>query len=131
MPVTIRCCTLDTYALGFDLYCRRIEADKPELAEFFRKNPDCHELCPTLVENPPPGVFSCFAMGAETEMRTLGAQLEQLWPEDLYIHVLRSPRYVGYMCEIAPAGVTSGAASSTWRTIGESLTKKSVPWETM
>ncbi len=96
----------DTYAQGFDLYCRRIELEKPELAEFFRKNPDCHELCPTLVESPPPGVFSCFAMGPETEMRTLGAQLERLYPDDLYIHVLRSPRYVGYMCEIAPAGVT-------------------------
>ena len=96
----------DTYALGFDLFCRRIDVAKQELAEFFRMNPDCHQLCPTLVENPPPGVFSCFAMGTQSEMRVLAAELERLYPNDLYVHVLRSPRYVGYMCEIAPAGVT-------------------------
>ena len=33
---------------------------------------------------------------------TLQAQL----PGKLYTHVLRSPRYTGFMCEIAPAGVT-------------------------
>ncbi len=96
----------DTYHEGFDLYCRSIEVKKPELAEFFRLNPDCHRLCPTLVAAPPPGIFSCFTMGSRLEMLALATQLEERYPRDLYVHVLRSPRYVGYMCEVAPAGVT-------------------------
>jgi Cof subfamily protein (haloacid dehalogenase superfamily) len=96
----------DTFAAGYDFYCRRTDVAQPELAEFFQFNPDCHRLWPQLVEDPPPGVFSCFAMGTRPDMTKLGAQLECRYPRDLYIHVLRSPRYVGYMCEIAPAGVT-------------------------
>jgi hypothetical protein len=96
----------DTYAEGFDYYCRRVEIERPELAEFFRLNPHFHRLLPTLVDDPPPGVFSCFAMGNRAEMLALGNDLEQRYPDDLYVHVLRSPRYVGYMCEIAPLGVT-------------------------
>jgi hypothetical protein len=96
----------DTYAEGFDLYCRRTQVEQPELMEFFERNPDCHRLCPELVATPPPGVFSCFAMGPREEMMALCGQLEERFPEDLYVHVLRSPRYAGYMCEIAPAGVT-------------------------
>jgi 5-amino-6-(5-phospho-D-ribitylamino)uracil phosphatase len=96
----------DTYAEGFDYFCRRVEIERPELAEFFRMNPDFHRLLPALVDDPPPGVFSCFAMGTRAEMLALGGELEQCYPNDLYVHVLRSPRYVGYMCEIAPLGVT-------------------------
>ncbi len=96
----------DTFAEGFDMYCRTTEVAQAELAEFYRKNRDCQRLWPTLVESPPPGIFSGFAMGTREQMLTLGAELERRYPDDLYIHVLRSPRYAGYMCEIAPAGVT-------------------------
>jgi Cof subfamily protein (haloacid dehalogenase superfamily) len=96
----------DTYGQGFDMYCRAIEGATPEMAEFFRMNPGCQRLLPTLVEEPPPGIFSYFAMGTRAEMLALAAQLEERYPDELYVHVLRSPRYVGYMCEIAPAGAT-------------------------
>ncbi len=39
-------------------------------------------------------------------MLALEAQLEQRLGEHLSVHVLRSPRYQGFMCEIAPAGVS-------------------------
>jgi len=96
----------DTFAAGFDFYCRRTQVDRAELAQFFELNPDCHRLWPRLVEDPPPGIFSCFAMGTRPDMARLCAELERRYPRDLYVHVLRSPRYVGYMCEIAPFGVT-------------------------
>ena len=44
--------------------------------------------------------------GSRDRNALAGAQLERHYPDDLYVHVLRSPRYAGYMCEIAPAGVT-------------------------
>ena len=96
----------DTYAKGYDYYCRRVEIEQPELAEFFRVNPDFHRLRPTLVEDPPPGVFSCFTMGTRADMMTLAAELQRQHPRQLYVHVIRSPRYAGHMCEIAPLGVT-------------------------
>ena len=45
-------------------------------------------------------------MGWRDEMLALKHELERHLPEQLYVHVLRSPRYVGYMCEIAPHGVS-------------------------
>jgi Cof subfamily protein (haloacid dehalogenase superfamily) len=96
----------DTFSDGYDFYCRRIEVEQPELAEFFALNPDCHRLWPTIIDQPPPGIFSCFAMGPRDHMQALCGELERQFPRDLYVHVLRSPRYVGFMCEIAPAGVT-------------------------
>ncbi len=37
-------------------------------------------------------------------MLGLQADLERQLSDCLYVHVLRSPRYTGYMCEIAPFG---------------------------
>jgi hydroxymethylpyrimidine pyrophosphatase-like HAD family hydrolase len=39
-------------------------------------------------------------------MLALHDELQCELPGLLYTHVLRSPRYIGYMCEIAPYGVT-------------------------
>ena len=55
---------------------------------------------------PPPGIFAGFAMGNRGAMLALATSLEQQLGEHLSIHVLRSPRYRGFMCEIAPMGVT-------------------------
>ena len=55
---------------------------------------------------PPEGVFAGFAMGTREQMLALQRDLEIELPEQLYVHVLRSPRYRGYMCEIAPFGVS-------------------------
>ena len=96
----------DTFSQGFDFYCRRVHIEQAELAEFYEMNPDCHRLWPTLVADPPQGVFAAFAMGKRDPMLALHARLQERLPGRLYTHVLRSPRYSGWMCEIAPAGVT-------------------------
>ncbi len=45
-------------------------------------------------------------MGTREEMARLEASLNSELPGELYTHVLRSPRYSGFMCEFAPAGAT-------------------------
>lgn len=98
----------DSFAEGFDFYCVRRQAEQPELAEYLALNPDCEREWPRLLTDPPPGVFAGFAIGSRPQMESLHAALQAALPERLYTHVLRSPRYQGYMCEIAPAGITKG-----------------------
>jgi hypothetical protein len=97
----------DTFHQGYDFYCLRAPAgDQSELAEYFALNPDCHRVWPRMTSDPPQGVFAGFAMGTREQMLDLHEKLQVGLPGLLYTHVLRSPRYRGYMCEIAPAGVT-------------------------
>lgn len=100
----------DTYQEGFDYYQWRSEAASPELAEFFRLNPGCGRLWPNLLTEPPPGVFVAFTMGTREQMTALQKSLHSLWPGKLSTHVLRSPRYTGFLCEVAPAGITKWSA---------------------
>ncbi len=115
----------DTYAEGFDYYHVQSEVESPELAEYLRLNPDCGRLWPELVSDPPPGVFTGFTMGTQAEMLALERELQRSLPELLYTHVLRSPRYVGYMCEISPAGATKWSAirrlAAQWEIPAESI----------
>jgi Cof subfamily protein (haloacid dehalogenase superfamily) len=99
----------DTYHAGFDFFCPRLEVDQPELAEYLELNPGCHSLWPTLMSDPPEGLFAGFAMGTRAQMWALHEELQRQLPNQLYTHVIRSPRYRGYMCEIAPQGVTKWA----------------------
>lgn len=96
----------DTYDAGFDFYCQSLDSPRSELREFFTKNLGFERVWPRLVEEPPEGVFAGFAMGNREEMRTLQSSLERELAGELYVHVLRSPRYAGFMCEIAPHGVS-------------------------
>jgi 5-amino-6-(5-phospho-D-ribitylamino)uracil phosphatase len=96
----------DSFAQGFDFYCPRLEVEQPELAEFYRLNTDCGRAVSGLMTAPPEGVFAGFAMGTKSQMLRLADELLAQWNDDLSIHVLRSPRYTGFMCEIAPAGVS-------------------------
>jgi Cof subfamily protein (haloacid dehalogenase superfamily) len=96
----------DTYAEGFDFYVPRLRVDEPTLQEYLDLNPDCGRAQPDLMTNPPDGIFAGFAMGTRDEMLALHEALQTALPERLYTHVLRSPRYRGFMCEIAPAGAT-------------------------
>jgi 5-amino-6-(5-phospho-D-ribitylamino)uracil phosphatase len=96
----------DSYAEGFDFYCPRLEVEQAELAEFYRLNPECGRVVPELMSAPPDAVFAGFAMGTKSQMLQLADELQAVWNDDLTIHVLRSPRYTGFMCEIAPAGVS-------------------------
>lgn len=96
----------DTFADGFDFYCRTSEDHHAQLAEFLELNAGRERVWPNLVDDPPQDVFGGFAMGERDEMIALEAELQRQLPGQLYTHVLRSPRYSGFMCEIAPADAT-------------------------
>ncbi|MGD9648122.1 MAG: Cof-type HAD-IIB family hydrolase [Pirellulales bacterium] len=100
----------DTYHEGYDLYCRTTDVTCPLLAEFMARNAPFAQVWPRLVEDPPAGIFGGFAMGTRAAMLDLARELDRVAPGVLYTHVLRSPKYTGFMCEIAPAGATKWAA---------------------
>lgn len=109
----------DTFADGFDFYCRTTADHRAELAEYLELNAGCERVWPNLVGDPPTDVFGGFAMGTQPEMLALEAELQRQLPGALYTHVLRSPKYSGYMCEIAPAGATKWSGilhlAETWQ----------------
>jgi hypothetical protein len=96
----------DTFHQGFDFYCTGLDPAQPELADFLGRNPGYGRVVPDLMHNPPPDIFAGFAIGGHDEMQALDARLGVHFPGQLSTHVLRSPRYVGHMCEINPPGVT-------------------------
>ena len=100
----------DTYHEGFDFYRDREEVLGAELGEYVRLNPDSGRVWPDLVHAPPATVFAAFAMGTRDQMLGLQMVLHETLPGKLSTHVLRSPKYTGFMCEVAPAGVTKWSA---------------------
>jgi hydroxymethylpyrimidine pyrophosphatase-like HAD family hydrolase len=68
---------------------------------------------PDLHVAPPADAFAGFAMGTRPAMLALESSLREAHPDEVSLHVIRSPRYLDWMCEIAPAGVTkwSGVAA--------------------
>lgn len=100
----------DTFEQGFDYYLAAADVRCAQLAEYLRLNPDCGRIWPQMFTDPPPEIFAGFVMGTHEEMLALERQLHQALPGRLHTHVLRSPRYSGYMCELAPAGVTKWSA---------------------
>ncbi|MGA2031179.1 MAG: Cof-type HAD-IIB family hydrolase [Thermoguttaceae bacterium] len=100
----------DTFAEGFDFYQAAATARGSELAEYFDLNPGCGRIWPQLISDPPPGIFAGFAMGTQEQMLNAERQLHHRLPGKLSTHVLRSPRYRGFLCELAPAGVTKWSA---------------------
>ncbi len=96
----------DTFAEGFDYYCAGVDAPQSELAEFLSVNSGSERLWPDLHLRPPVGVFAGFAMGTRQQMHGLESELNSRLGEHLSVHVLRSPRYRGFMCEVAPTGVS-------------------------
>ncbi len=104
----VLCC--DTFTAGFDFYYRATEVESPELTEYFSLNSQSGRHWPELVTDPPPEAFNAFTMGTQAEMLALEAELQRQLPDKLHTHVLRTSRYVGFMCELAPAGVTKWSA---------------------
>jgi len=108
----------DSYAEGFDFHCRRLpgpaESEPPRgVAEYLARNRHLARVDPALHQRPPAGVFAAFTMGDRDTMLDLEAELIAACPGLLSLHVIRSPRYRDWMCEIAPAAVTkwSGVAA--------------------
>jgi 5-amino-6-(5-phospho-D-ribitylamino)uracil phosphatase len=100
----------DTFSEGFDFYHARPEARNSELAEYLELNPDDGRVWPDLISNPPPDAFLCFTMGTKEQMRALDKILHGELQGLISTHVLRSPRYSGFLVEIAPAGVSKWSA---------------------
>jgi Cof subfamily protein (haloacid dehalogenase superfamily) len=94
----------DTFSQGFDYYCRTL-AVNVELAEFLEVNAGSERLYPTLLDDPPSDLFAGFVMGSQSQMLAIESELERQLGDALYVHVIRSPRYQGYMCEFAPVGI--------------------------
>lgn len=96
----------DTFHEGFDFYCSRLEGHRPELADYLAKNPGCGRVWPGAMTQPPEGIFAGFAMGTRDEMLALARTLQADLHLSLETHVLRSPFYSGFMCELLPGGVS-------------------------
>jgi len=96
----------DTYDQGFDYYHLDNPGRNALLSEFFTKNHGDGRIYADLMTHPPAGIFAGFVMGDRAAMMALKESLLVHLPELLYVHVLRSPRYAGFMCEIAPFGVS-------------------------
>lgn len=96
----------DTFSAGYEYHFPLDPPRQSELAQFIRMNPTNGRHTPGLVAAPPDGVFAGFAIGTRDEMFAMQEQLDERVPGELYIHVLRSPRYEGFMCEIAAREMT-------------------------
>jgi Cof subfamily protein (haloacid dehalogenase superfamily) len=100
----------DTYTQGFDFYLTTLDTRNPELGEYLTNNAPCGRVLADLVAHPPPEVFAGFAMGTRDQMLDLERALHAELGDRISTHVLRSPKYGGFFCEMAPGGVTKWSA---------------------
>jgi 5-amino-6-(5-phospho-D-ribitylamino)uracil phosphatase len=100
----------DTFADGFDFYLARTKVKTPELQEYIELNPDDGRIRPNLTNEPPSDVFLVFTMGTKDQMLVLEQILHGALSGRITTHVLRSPRYRGFLTEIASAGVSKWSA---------------------
>jgi 5-amino-6-(5-phospho-D-ribitylamino)uracil phosphatase len=96
----------DTYLQGFDFYLARPDARNAQLGEYLAMNPHDGRVWPDLLSSPPAEAFQCCAMGVKEQMRDLERRLHETLPGRLFTHVVRPPRYHGFITEIFPAGVS-------------------------
>ena len=101
----------DHFHDGYEYHFANRPPRQAQLAQFVEFNGSNGRLRPDLVSRIPDGIFAGFAIGDRDEMSSLSRRLDERFAGLLSLHVLRSPRYIGHMCEIAPAGVNkwSGA----------------------
>jgi 5-amino-6-(5-phospho-D-ribitylamino)uracil phosphatase len=96
----------DTFTEGFDYYLAQAKVRTTELAEYLEMNPNGGRIVPDLITDPPPGAFLVFTFGTKEQMLAMDQILHAELPGQSSSHVLRSPRYRGFLIEIAPAGVS-------------------------
>jgi Cof subfamily protein (haloacid dehalogenase superfamily) len=110
----------DSFSAGFDFHCRSLAAAAVGggFGEYLARNRDLARVTPDLDRAPPADAFAGFAMGPQEPMQALEAELVARFPADLSVHTIRSPRYREWLCEIAPAGVTTwtgvAALAAAW-----------------
>jgi len=105
----------DSFLAGHDFHCRSLaaaEAGGGGLAEYLDRNRHLANVVPDLHVAPPAGVFAGFAMGPREAMLALESDLAAAFPGALSTHVIKSPRYREWLCEIAPAEVTKWSGVS-------------------
>lgn len=100
----------DSYERGFDFHCRTLTAvnvaGKPTgFGEYLARNHEVARVEPTLATNPPSDVFAGFAMGPLAAMEKLEKRLNEQFSGSISLHIIQSPRYRDWLCEIAPVGV--------------------------
>ncbi len=61
----------DSFGLGYDFHLATLRTRSPELGEFLEVNADSIRHDPTMIDDPPTGVFAGFAMGTQRQMRAL------------------------------------------------------------
>jgi Cof subfamily protein (haloacid dehalogenase superfamily) len=96
----------DSFQDGFDFHCRGFDRGGEGLRSYLARNVSLARVSPDLHTQPPPDSFAAFCMGSEEEMATLEAAIRDAFGDTTSLHVIRSPRYQGHLCEIAPAGIT-------------------------
>ncbi len=100
----------DTFCQGFDFYIAGWQTRTPELAQYLADNAACARVVRELFEHPPAEVFAGFAMGTQAQMLELERALHGCLGDRVSTHVLRSPKYAGFFCELAPSGVNKWSA---------------------
>jgi len=108
----------DTFDEGFDFFQPGMPRENHYLAEYLALNAGCGRVWPEFFTSPPPGIFAGFAMGTREEMLSIERLVHASLPGKVTTHVLRSPKYRGFMCELIPGGVTKWSAvrrlASAW-----------------
>lgn len=103
----------DSFADGFDFHWRGTDAPSGGLAEYLDRNRDLAKAAPDLRRNPPADVFAGFAFGTHPAMVDLEQRLRQRFGPLVSVHVIRSPRYGDWLCEVAPGGITKWSGVET------------------
>lgn len=98
-------CT-DTFTEGFDFYLAQAKVRTPELKEYLEMNPNDGRIRRNLITDPPPEGFLVFTFGTKEQMLAMDQILHAELAGQLSSHVLRSPRYRGFLVEIMPAGIS-------------------------
>lgn len=103
----------DSFAAGYDFHCRGLTVGTAGLRAYLDRNRGLARVDPGLHEQPPADVFAIFAMGPSAAMLALEEQVRGRVGSQTSVHVIKSPRYEDYLCEIAPAGVTKWSGLRT------------------
>ncbi|QGJ69545.1 Pyridoxal phosphate phosphatase YbhA [Planctomycetales bacterium 10988] len=96
----------DTFDQGFDFYYRGDRAMTDPVSEYLHRNHTQGSIWEDWTTTLPSNIFGGFLMGSETQMLKAEQHLHEALPEQLQLHVLRSPMYKGWMCEVARFGIT-------------------------
>ena len=99
----------------FEFYCTCPqvlggEAGGPDLGQYIASNGRFGRVWPNLIEEPPSDIYTGFTMGSFDQMSGLADALARQSPGVFHTHVIRSPKYVPFFCEISPTGASKWSA---------------------